>query len=227
MLIKLLAENGADMLVSGKNGLSPIWYACSANQKEIVKLFLDNGVDVNYGKPVGDNESSMSSYLDWVESANDISVTAGYSLKVSNTLGGESLLHVATKSGHLSMVKLLLEKGAEINVQDESGNTPLHYASANGKKDVVKYLLDKEADVSIVNAKEQLAIDYSNIKGFNEITELILETKGAALPTSITAKTEAPVLDKKRALLDLKDLLDVGVLTQEEFNTEKTKILNG
>jgi len=72
------------------------------------------------------------------------------------------------------MVKLLVERGADINIQDESGNTPLHYAAVNGKKDVVRFLLDNKADAGIVNVKEQKAIDYSNIKGFNEITELIL-----------------------------------------------------
>ncbi|WP_315815957.1 SHOCT domain-containing protein [Paraflavitalea speifideaquila] len=39
--------------------------------------------------------------------------------------------------------------------------------------------------------------------------------------------SQAPVSDKKRALLDLKELLDAGVLTQAEFDQEKAKILNG
>ena len=80
------------------------------------------------------------------------------------------------------MVKLLIEAGANINIQDESGNTPLHYSAANGKKDVVKYLLDNKADASIVNVKEQKAIDYSNVKGFNEITELILKYAPSGRP---------------------------------------------
>ncbi|MFD0795939.1 SHOCT domain-containing protein [Maribacter chungangensis] len=100
---------------------------------------------------------------------------------------------------------------------------------------MVKYVLEAAADVSIVNAKEQLAIDYSNIKGFNEITALILETKGAKAPTSVAAQpkeiaptaTGSGMADKKIALMDLKDLLDVGVLTQEEFDAEKAKILKG
>lgn len=100
----------------------------------------------------------------------------------------------------------------------------------------IEKLLEQEADVSIVNAKEQLAMDYSNIKGFNEITALILETKGATAPTSAPAKTVTEtskpnagsgMADKKKALMDLKDLLDVGVLTKEEFGAEKTKILKG
>jgi hypothetical protein len=30
---------------------------------------------------------------------------------------------------------------------------------------------------------------------------------------------------KKKALLDLKELLDAGILTPEEFDTEKSKVL--
>ena len=31
---------------------------------------------------------------------------------------------------------------------------------------------------------------------------------------------------KKQELLDLKDLLDAGILSKEEFDSEKSKILN-
>ena len=112
----------------------------------------------------------------------------------------------------------------------------MYYIPVNGKKEAVKYLLEHKADDSVVNAKEQLAIDYTNIKGFNEVTELILETKGAAAPTSVAAEptnettkpdTGAGMADKNKALLNLKVLLDVGILTQEEFDAEKTKILKG
>lgn len=144
------------------------------------------------------------------------------------------MLHVASKSGHLSMVKLLLENGANVNIQDESGNTALHYASANGKKDIVKHLLENQADASIVNAKEQKAIDYSNIKGFNEITELLLkfspDNKAKFEPATTAVSSEAPKSDmssKKQALLDLKELLDAGILSQEEFDEEKSKVLKG
>lgn len=132
------------------------------------------------------------------------------------------------------MVKLLIEAGANINIQDESGNTPLHYSAANGKKDVVKYLLDNKADASIVNVKEQKAIDYSNVKGFNEITELILKYAPSGTVVTPIQKEEPQKSDsgnsmegKKKALLDLKELLDAGILTSEEFETEKTKILKG
>jgi ankyrin repeat protein len=127
----------------------------------------------------------------------------------------------------------LLYKGANINVQDESGNTPLHYAAANGKKDMVALLLENQADPTTVNTKEQKAIDYANIKGFNEITELLLKygpansTAKVAEPVNNTTEKPASGVDKKQALLDLKELLDAGILTQEEFNSEKTKILQG
>jgi len=232
MLAKILVERGADVFISNNNGYSPIWYACANNQKEIVSLFLENGVDVNYSKPVAQDTSSMNDYLDWIVTATNISNESSFSLNSSYTYGGESLLHVATKKGNLSMVKLLIEAGANINIQDESGNTPLHYSAANGKKDVVKYLLENDADASIVNVKEQKAIDYSNVKGFNEITELILKYAPSGTVVTPIQKEEPQkanisnsIEGKKKALLDLKELLDAGILTSEEFETEKSKIL--
>jgi ankyrin repeat protein len=177
MLTNLLVQHGADVLVTSKEGLSPIWYACANNQKEIVGMFLDNGVDVNFSQPVSGNTESMNGYLAWVEQANNIAMEASFNFSHSYSYGGESLLHVAAKNGHLSMVKLLLERSANVNIQDESGNTALHYAASAGKKDIVKYLLEQGADASVVNAKEQKAIDYATIKGFNEIATLLLTNR--------------------------------------------------
>ncbi|HTF31118.1 MAG TPA: ankyrin repeat domain-containing protein, partial [Flavitalea sp.] len=181
-----------------------------------------------FSKPLSGVDDSMNSYLNWVETANNLAADSNFELSSTYNYGGESLLHVAVKSGHLSMVKLLLENGASINIQDESGNTPLHYAAANGKKDTVKYLLEKGVDSALVNVKEQKAIDYSIVKGFNEITELIL--KFAANPTSSENKTDsvssANTGSRKQALLDLKELFDAGILTQQEFDEQKKKILS-
>lgn len=231
-MVKALLDNGADVGISSSEGVSPIWYACAHNQKEIVTLLLDQGLDVNHSRPVSGNDQAMYGYLDYVETNNNLSMDAQFNFKVNEAQGGESLLQHAVKNGHLSMVKLLVDRGADINIQDESGNTALHYAAANGKKDVLKFLLENNADPQLVNVKEQKAIDYSNIKGFNEITALLIQfgsSKGkevAAQQSNSTPANSSPAaVDKKKALMDLKELLDAGILTQEEFDQEKSKIL--
>ncbi len=123
-MVKLLVSKGADVTVASHEGISPIWYACGHNQKEIVTLFLDNGLDANYSKPVSGNDESMNAYMNWVESASNIAIESSFSLNGSYSYGGESLLHIAAKKGNLSMMKLLVERGARVNIQDESGIRP-------------------------------------------------------------------------------------------------------
>lgn len=64
----------------------------------------------------------------------------------SRVPGGVTALMLAATRNHLPVVKLLIEKGANINQSDNGGGTALIYATWKGNKDVVAYLLEKGAD---------------------------------------------------------------------------------
>jgi ankyrin repeat protein len=54
---------------------------------------------------------------------------------------------LATKNGHESIIKLLLEAGAKVEAKDDNGRTPLLLAAENGHEAVVKLLLEAKANV--------------------------------------------------------------------------------
>ncbi len=53
----------------------------------------------------------------------------------------------AAKKGHKAVVKLLLEKGAELESKDKRGWTPLSWAAKKGHEAVVKLLLEKGTEL--------------------------------------------------------------------------------
>ncbi len=55
-------------------------------------------------------------------------------------------LHLASIRGHMSIVRVLVAKGANKNAKDFDENTPLHYASEFGHFEVIIFLI-KEAGV--------------------------------------------------------------------------------
>jgi ankyrin repeat protein len=78
---------------------------------------------------------------------------------------GSTPLHSACFGGHLVVVKLLIEKGANIQAVDGGGFTPLQLASYGGNRDVVQFLLEKGADINAVNEKMNMtALDYAFMK---------------------------------------------------------------
>jgi len=61
-----------------------------------------------------------------------------------------TILHWAAMKGHQSIVKLVLDKGAAIDVVDSYDLRPLWYAADRGHEAVVKLLLDKGADMDTI-----------------------------------------------------------------------------
>jgi len=52
---------------------------------------------------------------------------------------------IAASTGNLDLVKLLVEKGANINIKDKAGQTANSYASLSEKGEVTRYLSSKGA----------------------------------------------------------------------------------
>ena len=75
--------------------------------------------------------------------------------------------------GYLPMVELLVDQGARIDAQNETGMTALMYAAMFGHRQIVQFLVDKRAEITLRDAEGMTAGDYAAAKGFNEISVMI------------------------------------------------------
>jgi ankyrin repeat protein len=83
--------------------------------------------------------------------------------------------------GHEAVVKLLLEKGAELEAKDNYGQTPLLWAAENGHEAVVKLLLEKNAELEAKDDNYgQTPLSWAAANGHEAVVKLLLE-KGAEL----------------------------------------------
>ena len=57
-------------------------------------------------------------------------------------------MYGASQNGHVDVVRVLLEQGADINKAKNNGATPLLIASQNGHVDVVRVLVEQGADIT-------------------------------------------------------------------------------
>lgn len=60
-------------------------------------------------------------------------------------------LHKAASSGHTAIADVLVQHGADVNSNDDSGNTPLHAAASCGHIETVDLLLLHDADIDPQN----------------------------------------------------------------------------
>lgn len=60
-------------------------------------------------------------------------------------------LHFAAQRGDISDVRRLVEEGADVNIQDENGNTPLKFASAEPQPDVLRTLISLGASPELAD----------------------------------------------------------------------------
>lgn len=62
-------------------------------------------------------------------------------------------LHLAVCQGHAKILKLLIDKGADVDLLEKEGCTPLMFACQLGRVGLVKLLLDASADLNIFHGK--------------------------------------------------------------------------
>ena len=106
-----------------ENLTSGLLFSADEGHDEVVKLFLDHGLNIN---------------------------TKG--CKDGVFLNQTALMRAAA-SGHHSTVKLLLERGANSDLQDTWGTTAMMFAAERKYPDIVSELLKNGADKNLRNSK--------------------------------------------------------------------------
>ena len=78
---------------------------------------------------------------------------------------GMTALQRSCVHGHIDIVRLLLDHGADMEVTDENGWTALHYGASGGHVEVVTLLLNSCANVAALATDGKLAIDVAKGEG--------------------------------------------------------------
>ena len=93
------------------------------------------------------HDAAKSEDIDQIKSFID----KGYNVNTIEQKTGWTPLHSAVSFGHISIVELLINNGANVNMASNSGFTPLHIAVDQGNVSFVEFLISKEADVNSKN----------------------------------------------------------------------------
>lgn len=78
-------------------------------------------------------------------------------------------------AGHLKVVKLLVEAGADVNHTTKTSSTPLRAASFDGRLDIVKYLISHKANIHLANKYNNTCLMIAAFKGHLEVLECLLQ----------------------------------------------------
>jgi hypothetical protein len=107
-----------------------------------------------------------------------------------NDRGGGKVtpLHVAVSAGHLDILSLLVDHGADVDGRDRLGQTPLHRASSNGKVEAGQCLLDCGADIKARDNDRWTPLFHAAFQGHLEFTRMLIE-RGAEIDARDTLGT--------------------------------------
>lgn len=169
-MVRLLLLKDADPTATDENGWTPLHSAMAnpnKNSLEIAKLLLQNRTYVNRTY-VNSQDKDGYTPLHLAISLNDdhslanvqFFIEQGAYVNTSLKDSGETPLHGAVRNGNLDIVRLLVQKGAEVNAEADNGRTPIQYTDND---DIITFLLENGAtppteediDTKISTADEQ------------------------------------------------------------------------
>lgn len=139
----MLIEHGAK--VTEKDG-NPIHFAGQRKHSEICKILVEHGAIDGLVKAGGQKARELfrAAYR-YDHKAVEAILSQDPKLVHRKDKHGRSALHEACTHGNTRTVRVLLRFGAEVELQDDRGQTPLDRASAHSQHSVVKILEQHQA----------------------------------------------------------------------------------
>ncbi|XP_027465779.2 protein phosphatase 1 regulatory subunit 12B isoform X4 [Zalophus californianus] len=234
-MVKFLVENRANVNQQDNEGWTPLHAAASCGYLNIAEYFINHGASVGIVNSEGEvpsdlaEEPAMKDLLleqvkkqgvDLEQSRKEEEqqmlqdarqwLNSGKLEDVRQPRSGATALHVAAAKGYSEVLRLLIQAGYELNVQDYDGWTPLHAAAHWGVKEACSILAEALCDMDIRNKLGQTPFDVAD-EGLVEHLEMLQkkqnvlrsekETRNKLIESDLNSKLQSGLFKNKEKML--------------------------
>jgi ankyrin repeat protein len=137
--VRSAVSSGASVNYQDRFGYTPAIYSCLQGHSDILQYLLDQGANAELANNYGYTPLHIDAWNNKYECA-VVVVRHGVALDTINTTLGWTALWHASRGGHLPIVQLLVQGGADFERACNDGLTPLAIAREIGHPEVVMYL---------------------------------------------------------------------------------------
>ncbi|OHT07684.1 hypothetical protein TRFO_24107 [Tritrichomonas foetus] len=162
-------------------------FACQSGNFELVNFLIQNGADshrvfINHRYPGHDNKRYMIHFACesnnfeiiklFVDNSNDSDI---------NSLSWDGTpLTIVARGNCVEGAKLLISKGANVNIYSENKDTPILSAAAAGNISMLKLLVDSGADVNAVGANNSTPLSLAFEGKYNACILYLMQKNASA-----------------------------------------------
>ena len=176
----LITEHPQNVNADGGYYVRPLVAALAGEHFQTADLLRHNGADLDVQGRYGTNPLHAAAFSGNFEVVRILIEYDPAYINARDEDGLTPLLWASegrnSKDG--SVVRLLLEHGADINAPSRGGRTPVHQASINGALEVVRLLLEHGADVEAKSIIGETALQEAADMEHDEVVELLREHGG-------------------------------------------------
>uniref|UniRef100_A0AAG5DJG7 Uncharacterized protein n=1 Tax=Anopheles atroparvus TaxID=41427 RepID=A0AAG5DJG7_ANOAO len=99
----------------------------------------------------------------------------------ATTTNGDTALHLAARRKDVEMARILIDYGANVDVQNGEGQTSLHIAAAEGDEAMVKYFYTVRASAGITDFQDRTPMHLAAENGHASIIEILADKYRASI----------------------------------------------
>jgi ankyrin repeat protein len=177
--VKLLAEAGADVDARpSKEEVTALHWATLQSLEELMDLLIEKGCNVNAQSQHGMTALHVAAekgYKVGVEKLIEADADVNARMKKPKVAPATPLHFAIASKGEdgKSILELLTENGADVDLRDNAGVAPIHAAVEGGQQDLIEFLVEL-ADLSATNSHDQTVMMVATLKGNHELVNTLV-----------------------------------------------------
>ena len=174
--LKVLLAHGANPNVKDNFGTTPLFEAVKAGSDPCVSLLLDYGARLDVQDPGGLICNTVSEGMESRPMLERL-LKAGISPDASD-YDRRTGLHLAAAEGHLGLLRMMINAGAEIEFKDRWGTDAFIESVKHEKVDIARFLIASGASVNTADKLGFTSLHHAKFLGNFELIQLLEEHGG-------------------------------------------------